>query len=307
MCTVQNSEVAGDAVCESSLFLSVFGYLDLQSIARHQRTISSTFQWLSIISGPIGVPSKARPHPLTNKYMPTILGHELCGTISAASPDSRFKKGRKVMVDPRLTCHSLSPHGPCVPCTTNRDHQCPKLGFVGYSGSGGGFSEFVAVEEKMLYEIPDSVPLEYAALVEPLTVAHHAIKMTGLKSYADKSVLIVGGGPVGYAVILALRGAGCKRIVVSEPTKRRREEVGKLVEMVVDPRSEDVGERCRELTDGKGMDVCFDCAGVQKGLEAGIDALALGSWWVNVSLWDTPVSALPPASVEVPARRSSDA
>ena len=194
------------------------------------------------------------------------------------------------MVDPRLTCHSLSPHGPCVPCTTNRDNQCPKLGFVGYSGSGGGFSEYVAVEEKMLYEIPDSVPLEDAALVEPLAVAHHGIKMTGLGSYEDKSVLIVGGGPVGYAVILALRAAGCKKIVVSEPTERRRKEVGELVDVVVDPRSEDVGGKCREATDGRGVDVSFDCAGVQRGLEAGIDALTLGGWWVNISLWDDPVS-----------------
>ena len=142
----------------------------------------------------------------------------------------------------------------------------------------------------MLYEIPDSVPLEYAALVEPLAVAHHAIKMTGWTSYKDKSVLIVGGGPVGYAVILALRAAGCKKILVSEPTSRRREEVGKLVEAVVDPRSENVGAKCRELTDGRGVDVNFDCAGVQKGLEAGIDALTLGGWWVNISLWDNPVS-----------------
>ena len=194
------------------------------------------------------------------------------------------------MVDPRLSCHSLSPHGPCVPCTTNRDNQCPKLGFVGYSGSGGGFSEYVAVEEKMLHELPDSVPLEYAALVEPLAVAHHAIKMTGFSSYENKSVLIVGGGPVGYAVILALRAVGCKKIVVSEPTQRRREEVAELVEAVVDPRSEDVGERCRNMTDARGVDVCFDCAGVQKGLEAGIDALGLGGWWVNISLWDNPVS-----------------
>jgi threonine dehydrogenase-like Zn-dependent dehydrogenase len=222
--------------------------------------------------------------------MPSILGHELCGTISSSSNTSKFKPGDKVMIDPRLTCHSLAPHGPCVPCTSGRDHQCPKLGFTGYSGTGGGFAEFVPVEERMLYAIPENVPLEVAALIEPLTVAHHAVKMTGFQGYADKSVLIVGGGPVGYAVILALRAAGCKKIVVSEPTKRRREEVERLVEKVVDPRSEDVGKACRSVTEERGVDACFDCAGVQKGFEAGIDALTLGGWWVNVSLWENKVS-----------------
>lgn len=142
----------------------------------------------------------------------------------------------------------------------------------------------------MLHKIPDSVPLEFAALAEPLAVAHHAVKLTGFASYEDKSVLIVGGGPVGYAVILALRAKGCKKVVVSEPTKRRREEAARLVEGVVDPRTENVGETCRSLTEGKGVDAAFDCAGVQKGLDAAVDGLRNGGWWVNVSIWENAVS-----------------
>ena len=201
------------------------------------------------------------------------------------------------MVDPRLTCHSLAPHGSCTPCSTKRDHQCPQLGFVGYSGSGGGFAEFVAVEERMLHVLPDNLDLKFAALVEPLAVGHHAVKMPGFagseEGYKDKTALIVGGGPVGYAVMLVLRSVGCKKVLVSEPTRTRRESLKSLVEGVIDPRSENVSARCQELNGGKGVDVVFDCAGVQRGLEAGVEALGLGGWWVNVSLWDSSVCVPP--------------
>jgi threonine dehydrogenase-like Zn-dependent dehydrogenase len=168
---------------------------------------------------------------------------------------------------------------------TKNDHFCPKLGFLGYSGCGGGFAEYVTVEEEMLFVLPDNVPLNFAALAEPITVAHHALKRTGFDSYVGKTALIVGGGPVGYAVILSLKAAGCKTIIVSEPTARRREDVARFVERVVDPRSGNVGNECRDATKGLGVDVAFDCAGVQSGLDAAVDALKKGGWWVNISVW----------------------
>jgi threonine dehydrogenase-like Zn-dependent dehydrogenase len=238
-----------------------------------------------LISGPTVSPREDNPHPLTGQHIPSILGHEFCGIISQTSPKSSFKVGQKVMVDPRLVCHSSPPHENCTPCLSSKDHFCPKLGFLGYSGCGGGFADYVAVEEEMLYPIPDNIPLNVAALAEPLTVAHHALKRTGFADYADKTALIVGGGPVGYAVILTLKAAGCEKIIVSEPTARRRKDVAQLVERVVDPRSENVGTACKDVTGGLGVDVAFDCAGIQSGLEGAVDALKLGGWWVDISVW----------------------
>jgi threonine dehydrogenase-like Zn-dependent dehydrogenase len=245
---------------------------------------------------PMGFPTKDSPHPLTNTHLPSILGHELCGTVVEANSSDKFPNGTKVMVDPRLACHSLAPHGPCLNCDEGRDHQCPKTGFTGYSGAGGGFAEYVVVEEKYLHPLPENVGLESAALIEPLTVAHHALKLTGYpgNDWKGKSALIVGGGPVGYAVIVALRAAGCEKIVVSEPTKKRREvllESG-LVTAVINPREEDIGKKCYEVGGGRGVDAAFDCAGVQKGIEAAIASIKEFGWVIIVSMWETPVSVL---------------
>ena len=142
----------------------------------------------------------------------------------------------------------------------------------------------------MLHVLPEGVGLEHAALIEPLTVAHHAVKMVtgGVEEdfWGEKSVLVVGGGPVGYAVVLALRAKGARNVILSEPTRKRQELMGGVVEVVVDPVKERVGDKCREMTGGVGVDVAFDCAGVQRGLNDAFDALANGGTWVNVSLWD---------------------
>lgn len=218
--------------------------------------------------------------------MPVVLGHEACGIIKSSSKGSKFKPGQKVVINPRLNCKQ------CASCTTGHEHQCPHLGFLGYSGIGGGFSEVVPVGENSLYPLPDNVPLEFAALVEPLAVAHHAIKATGIQDFGNHPVLVTGCGPVGVAVILGLKGFGAKCIIVSEPTRTRRRQTEDLVQAALDPTVEDVAQRCRELTAGRGVDVAFDCAGVQKGVEPALEALANNGTWINLSIWETPVRSL---------------
>ena len=84
-------------------------------------------------------------------------------------------------------------------------------------------------------------------------------------------------------------------IFVLQTSEQRRKQVEPLVEAVIDPKVNNVGEMCRKLTGGKGVEVVFDCAGVQAGLEAGIDALEHGGVYVHLLVWDAPVSAsIPP-------------
>lgn len=195
-----------------------------------------------------------------------------------------MKLGQAVMVDPRMFCKS------CHRCQASQTNICTKWGFKGLQGRGGGFSEVVAVDEELCYALPESVPLSQAALIEPLVVARHALKSTGFTTFKDAVVLIIGGGPVGLAVILNLRARGVKSIYVSEPTAKRREQTTYLADEVFNPISEKVGDRCRELTGGKGVDIVFDCAGIAPGLKDGMDALKSRGTYLNVAGWEAPVS-----------------
>jgi threonine dehydrogenase-like Zn-dependent dehydrogenase len=189
------------------------------------------------------------------------------------------------MVDPRHYCRS------CRNCDAKFTNACAKWGFVGLSGGGGGLSETVAIHHEQLYPIPESV-LENAALIEPLAVAWHAVKASQIPDFKELNVLILGGGPVGIALIYVLRYCGAKMIAVSEPTKTRRAQNEKLADIVINPTDEKVGDKCRSLTDGNGVDVVFDAAGVPAGLEAGMDAVRHRGMYVNVAGWEKPVCTL---------------
>lgn len=189
------------------------------------------------------------------------------------------------MVDPRLYCSS------CTRCSARSTNACYKWGFRGLSGGGGGFSEYVVVDEKMCYALPDSVDLDHAALLEPLAVAWRAVNTFSSNSLDGKSALIIGGGPVGIAVIYVLRARGCKNIIVSEPTLQRRQQCAELADSVIDPtqQGKKVGDHVQAATGGQGAEVAFDCAGTQPGLQDGVDALAFQGTYVNVALWEKPV------------------
>jgi (R,R)-butanediol dehydrogenase/meso-butanediol dehydrogenase/diacetyl reductase len=120
-------------------------------------------------------------------------------------------------------------------------------------------------------------------------VATHAVRKSGFDDYHGKNILVLGGGPVGLAVIFVLKAFGVGNIIVSEPTIKRQEQTAKFVDVVLNPREIKIGDKCRELTDGKGVDIVFDCAGIMPGLMDGMDALQRGGTYVNVAGWETEV------------------
>lgn len=108
------------------------------------------------------------------------------------------------------------------------------------------------------------------------------------------AVLILGGGPIGISVILALKAKGAEKIIVSEVSRRRQEFARKFgAHYTVDPTKEDVVKRCRELCNGQGVHVVYDCAGVQAGLDAGIHSLRARGTLVNIAIWEKGCTIVP--------------
>ncbi|KAH7381406.1 chaperonin 10-like protein [Phaeosphaeria sp. MPI-PUGE-AT-0046c] len=233
--------------------------------------------------GPLAISPPERPHPATGEHIPLTMGHEFAGRVVSAPSGSNLTPGQAVMVDPRIYCSQ------CSRCTAGSTQGCTTLGFRGLNGGGGGFSEFVAVDAKLCYPLPDDVDLSLAALIEPLAVAWHAVTICDISDWANKSSLILGGGPIGIACAIVLRARGCKQVFISEPTSTRAEQNKQVADAVFNPINDNIGEKCRELTNGEGVDVAFDCAGVQKGFDAGMDALRYKGLYMNVASWGTPM------------------
>ncbi|KAF2497441.1 GroES-like protein [Lophium mytilinum] len=222
------------------------------------------------------------PHPITGEKVPLTLGHEFSGVIEEVGEGvDDYKPGDRVVVQPIIY------DGTCGACLEGLINCCYSNGFIGLSGWGGGLAEHIVVPTSTLYRLPDNVPLDVGALVEPLSVGWHAVKVSPFKT--GDSVLILGGGPIGLAVIQALKARGCEKIIVSEVSPRRKEFAKSFgAHYVLDPTKDDIVTRCKELCEKQGVHVVFDCAGVQAGLDQAIHAVRARGTIVNVAIWAKP-------------------
>ncbi|ETN41546.1 chlorophyll synthesis pathway protein BchC [Cyphellophora europaea CBS 101466] len=235
-------------------------------------------------SGPQFIQRKQSTQTTTGECQPVTMGHEFCGRVREL-PDSytgALKVGLPVMVDPRLVC------GHCDACVRSASNVCKDLGFLGLSGGGGGLSETVAVDVNKCYALPENAELEIAALIEPLAVARHAVRVSKLDKFHDLTVLVLGGGPIGQAVVhdLAVQGAG--QVLLSEPAEARQKQVRNMKATVIDPSKDDVAVVCLERTQGVGVDVVFDCAGAAAAMNAAFSALRVKGTYVTVAGWQAP-------------------
>ena len=146
-------------------------------------------------------------------------------------------------------------------------------------------SEHLILPESAVKKLPDNVSLELGALVEPLSVGWHAVDISPYKK--GDSVLVLGGGPIGLAVVQVLKGKGCENIIVSEVSRRRREFAEQFgAHHTINPTDQDVVEEVERLTEGLGADVAFDAAGVQIGLDGALKAIKARGTLVNIAIWE---------------------
>ena len=230
------------------------------------------------LEGPIFVPPKGKPHPISGEEAPVTLGHEFSGTITALGEGvTGLEVGQSVVVEPYIV-------GEDVDTGEGASYQLSEnMNFIGLGGRGGGLSEKIVVEQRWVHPVGD-IPLDEAALIEPLSVGHHAFVRSGA---SEGDVAIVGGaGPIGLLTAGVLKASGLT-VYISELSEARKEmaRTTGVADEVFDPREVDVAEKVRELTDGKGADVGFECSSVPVVLDMLIDAVKPGGVIVNVSIW----------------------
>lgn len=220
---------------------------------------------------------------MTHDTIPICLGHEFSGTITELGQDvSSFSIGQPVVVQPTISC------GTCEACVAGVENVCYNGGFIGLSGGGGGLSDSVVVPQGAVLALPDNVPLDVGALVEPLSVAWHAISAAPLES--DSVVLVLGGGPIGLAVVQCLTSLKTKTIILSEVSKSRQRFAREFgAHHVIDPKTYDTVAISRELSGKDGPDIVFDCAGVPASLTTACTAVRARGTVINVAIWEKEV------------------
>ncbi|KAF1916963.1 sorbitol dehydrogenase [Ampelomyces quisqualis] len=224
------------------------------------------------------------PHPITGETIPLTFGHEFSGTVEEVGQGvTNYNPGDRVVIQPIIYDDT------CSACEEGLQNCCWQNGFIGLSGWGGGLADHIVVPQSTLYHLPPNVPLEIGALVEPLAVGWHAVKLSPFQRGA--SCLVLGGGPIGISTILALKAKGCDNILVSEPSPTRQAFARNFgAHHIIDPTTTDLVQRTRALTAGKGAHIVFDCAGVQAALNQAVHATRARGTIVNIAIWERPCS-----------------
>ena len=187
------------------------------------------------------------------------------------------------MVQPTIAC------GSCGACNSDKENCCYKGGFIGLSGGGGGLSDFITVPGRRVLSLPANIPLDVGALVEPLAVAWHAVSASPLQE--GDTALIIGGGPIGLAVLQCLQARKAGKIIVAEVSRERQNFAKKFgADHIFNPAQEDVSAKVREICTQKGgADVVFDCAGVPASIETACTAVRAHGTVVNVAIWEKAI------------------
>ena len=182
-----------------------------------------------------------------------IVGHEFSGVVAEAGPGATLAVGGRVTVHPNIWCQR------CYYCRTNRINLCDNFVHIG-SMRDGGAAEYCVVPERMVYRLPDSLPVDRAALAEPLACVLNGTAQAAVAP--GESVLVLGGGPIGLLYLMLFKAAGAFPVIVSEPTAERARWARELgADEVIDYRSADWPERVRDLTEGRGVDHVVETIG----------------------------------------------
>lgn len=245
--------------------------------------------------GPIFMPKDGEVNSLSNESLPQAMGHEMSGYVVKVGPKvTKFKVGDRVVVEASAACvdlhrwpNSKLANAPqCDACKNGCENCCEYAGFTGLGVSGGGFAERMKAIEHHVVKLPDFLPMDVGALIEPLSVAWHGAKVAKFKE--GNTALVLGSGPIGLAMILVLKAQGAKKIVVSEPASIRRELAEKLNVQTFDPskHGESAVEKLRSIPEGgNGFDFAFDCSGVAPTFNTGIAAVHYRGTYCNVAIW----------------------
>ncbi len=208
---------------------------------------------------------------------PRIFGHETAGTIAAVGEGVQgFAVGDRVMVFHHIPC------GKCYYCRKKTFAQCAvykKVGCTsGFEPSGGGFAEYVRVMdwivERGLLKIPDGVPFEQAAFVEPVNTCYKAIRNLALAP--DETVLVIGQGPIGILLAALAARSGAKVLTSDLYAERHSVAATYGLKHPILSGQADVVAEARAASDGRGADAVILAVGVDSLIQTAMNAARPG-------------------------------
>jgi L-iditol 2-dehydrogenase len=205
---------------------------------------------------------------------PIVMGHEAAGTVSAVGSQVRgYAEGDRVTFDSTVYC------GRCAFCLSGDVNLCDNRQVIGVSCGDyrrhGAFAEFVVVPERILYHLPPTISFAQAAMLEAVSVALHAVRVS--EARGGENALIIGAGMIGLLTLQAVRAAGCSPVLVADVDATRLELAAQAgADRVIDSSTADLLAEVHKHTGGRGVDLAFEAVGRNETVAAAIDCTRKG-------------------------------
>ncbi|MEA2657461.1 MAG: L-iditol 2-dehydrogenase [Candidatus Binatota bacterium] len=216
-----------------------------------------------------------------------IMGHEYAGTVAALGPGvDEFQIGDRVAVEVHKGCER------CENCIKGWYTSCLNYGNLekGHRAKGltcdGGFAEYTVNHINTLYHLPDNLTFEQACMVTTAASPLWAIDLMG-GYVAGETVLVLGPGPIGLIAVQLCKALGAERVILTG-TRDSRLAIGKRLgaDFTINVRQENLADRVREITSGKGADSVLECAGGATSMQEALENVKRGGR-IGVVAWYT--------------------
>lgn len=206
-------------------------------------------------------------HPAT--FYPVVQGHEYSGIVVAVGSDVKtVKVGDKATARPQLVC------GKCGPCRRGQYNVCQNLRVQAFQADGAAQDLFVVTEDRVV-RIPDDMPLEYAAMVEPVAVGAHASSRP--HDLVGRNVVVSGAGTIGNLIAQFAKARGAKRVVITDVSDLRLAKARECgIEYTVNVAKQNLGEALNEIFGDEGFSVGFEVAGVEVSVRSLMELIEKG-------------------------------
>ncbi len=206
-----------------------------------------------------------------------VLGHEICGVVEEPGVScGSVKPGDRVVVMPVTYC------GECVACKAGKTNCCESASLYGVH-QDGGFSEYLAVKERNLLKVPESLSDVAAACIEPFTISAHAVRRGNVNG--GDAVLVVGAGPIGIGVAAIAKAKGA-RVVVADVRQSRLDHIKTSLGVeTVDASQDDYEGHLKVAFGGQLPGVVFDVTGSKPAMSNAVNIMAAGGTLVFVGLY----------------------
>lgn len=206
-------------------------------------------------------------HPAT--FYPVVQGHEYSGIVAAVGSDVKaVKVGDKATARPQLVC------GKCGPCRRGQYNVCQNLRVQAFQADGAAQDLFVVPEDRIV-RIPDDMPLEYAAMVEPVAVGAHASSRP--HDLVGRNVVVSGAGTIGNLIAQFAKARGAKRVVITDVSDLRLAKARECgIEHTVNVAKQNLGEALNEIFGDEGFSVGFEVAGVEVSVRSLMELIEKG-------------------------------